>query len=648
MKEKVIHNLSYLIILLMLLSVCFWMWSNLTVDVSSYASSEDGTWDLKEIDFTKENVRLSGAVEYIPNALLTPEEFDACQEEAVFVKSFTTDKYMTTRIKILVPDGWYTLTRVSIDFSHRLYVNGELLAEVGSPGESADIDEPDTRSLIITVQAVDGVIEIVQQSSNYVHREGGVYRDWTIGGEDLGRSALASGYVVNIEMGLYLGLFLIFLLLYWMLPSYRASLYFALFCFTWFLRTGVIANKVFSVLVPWLNWYAKFRLEYISLPISAVLMILVVRSLFPGILQKIAICIIIAVSGVFVLLFLYLDTFSLSQLMPIFEGMCIIAIVYILVRFCTKLRRIRLEQGVLLMGVGLFFYTFVRDAFYYNNIYILPPFTGRELSQISMLLLTQFAAAAVFFTTMREVTAAKEAEQRLTAENTALDKMNELKSEWMQTISHEARTPLSVLASYAGLVSIELRQTGVDMQTAADLDTIIIEARRVADLIDSLKRAAMGIDESPEYIPVDLGLLTRQTALLYAPILERQCVCLVQDIAEELPQVFGSPRELSQVLFNLLQNARNYTEQGQIHISVSEKETHIVVTVADTGCGIAPELLPHVTERGIHGDAEKGSGLGLFLCKEIITAHGGSITIESQISQGTAVTFSIPVWKEEE
>jgi len=235
--------------------------------------------------------------------------------------------------------------------------------------------------------------------------------------------------------------------------------------------------------------------------------------------------------------------------------------------------------------------------------------------------------------------------KRLAAENTALDKMNTLKSEWMQTISHEARTLLSVLSSYAGLVSLELRQKGVEKQAADDLDTIVFGAQRVADLIDSLKRAAMSVDKTPERIPLDLGGLVRQTAMLYAPILERQGVCLELDIAEELPLVIGSTSELSQVLFNLMQNARNHTEQGQVRISASEKENHIAVTVADTGCGIKPELLPHVTERGVHGKTKHGSGLGLYFCKELIKDHGGTIAIESEEGQGTAVTFTIPVWK---
>ncbi len=83
---------------------------------------------------------------------------------------------------------------------------------------------------------------------------------------------------------------------------------------------------------------------------------------------------------------------------------------------------------------------------------------------------------------------AKLKELELTSEIDSLERMNRLKTDLMSTISHEARTPLAVLASYAGIVSMELSQKGVSEQTAADLDKIVSEAKRVADLIDNMKR----------------------------------------------------------------------------------------------------------------------------------------------------------------
>jgi len=142
----------------------------LQITVSNY-----GEFDLRGYDVENYVIRLGGVVEYIPNKLLTPDEFDAWvnENEASFgwVDHYS---FSTSRVRIYVEDGkWYTFFRNSIDYSHRLYVNGQWLLDVGRPGETPETDIPNTGRITFTVQGVDGVIEIVQQSSNHVHHSGG-------------------------------------------------------------------------------------------------------------------------------------------------------------------------------------------------------------------------------------------------------------------------------------------------------------------------------------------------------------------------------------------------------------------------------------------------------------------------------------------
>lgn len=234
--------------------------------------------------------------------------------------------------------------------------------------------------------------------------------------------------------------------------------------------------------------------------------------------------------------------------------------------------------------------------------------------------------------------AAHEAEQKLALENAALERVNRLKSDLMTTISHEARTPLAVLASYAGLVSLRLKHKGTDAETAADLDKVVSEAQRVADLIDSMKKLTLSGREEAERTQLDFGELIRQVAKLYEPLLERGGVELRLGIEGEFP-VHGNPEELTQVVFNLLQNAKNHTKQGSVSVSAARENGNIVVTVSDTGTGIVQELLPRIFERGIKG-VNGGVGIGLTICKQIMEGHGGTITIAS--NKGTAVTLKLP------
>ncbi len=317
-----------------------------------------------------------------------------------------------------------------------------------------------------------------------------------------------------------------------------------------------------------------------------------------------------------------------------------------------------------ILGLLLFFGTAIWEYFHYHNQ------TAKKFTLPSLILLLAsiieyinysvrftnvlslfFMMGTLLFTiglgvialqysrdTLREV----EEKKRLAVENAALERMNKLKTDLMITISHEARTPLAVLASYAGLVSMELRNKNADTQMASDLDKIAFEAKRVAGLIQSMKIMTLNAEHTKERITLNLGELISQTVHLYEPILERQEVRVILDIDSELPTIIGNPDELTQVLFNLLQNAKNHTKHGEVNISVKSDDEKVIVIIADTGQGIDPELLPHVFQRGVSTTTE-GSGLGLAICQELIKAHNGEIHIESNYGEGTIVTITIPV-----
>jgi len=249
-------------------------------------------------------------------------------------------------------------------------------------------------------------------------------------------------------------------------------------------------------------------------------------------------------------------------------------------------------------------------------------------------------------TGMRQVSeaeAAKSEAAEIAAENAALEKLNRMRSDLIETISHESRTPLAVLSSYAGLVAKELKKSGVDEQISADLDTISSEAVHVGNLIDNMQKLSQQKEVTIKHARLDAGDVIKQTARLYEHILQRGGVNLSVDIPENLPPVFGNPKELTQVMFNLLQNAKNHTEHGQVTIAAKAEKNFIVITVADSGTGISPELLPLIFERGVTG--RNGSGIGLSVCKEIIENHGGEVSISNE-KNGTLVKIILPIYTE--
>jgi hypothetical protein len=149
--------------------------------------SVDGVWDLRGCDLVNQIESLEGEYAYVPHALLTPAEFSAYGGKIVFSSVPGNMKVATARLRILVPPGRWMLAGNSIDYNERIFINGELRAEVGRPGLTKETSVPGLRYMQLEIAAPDGVIEIVRQSSNFVHKEGGGYSNLSLGGPDVVR-----------------------------------------------------------------------------------------------------------------------------------------------------------------------------------------------------------------------------------------------------------------------------------------------------------------------------------------------------------------------------------------------------------------------------------------------------------------------------
>ena len=238
-----------------------------------------------------------------------------------------------------------------------------------------------------------------------------------------------------------------------------------------------------------------------------------------------------------------------------------------------------------------------------------------------------------------------EAERRLyETEIATIDREKRFKEDLLAMLSHEMRTPLAVMSVYAELVIREILKGKIGESALEALSTISDEAHRLADLAtDSMdmfvKKAAADSEAS-----VDIGKMISQLVNMITSTTQKQNVVIVLKLPEYLPLVWGRAAELTRVLWNIFDNALRYTESGTINVAgdlrVIDGSRHIAVTITDTGCGMTKEIKSHVFERGY--SSEDRTGLGLAFCKEIIKAHGGVISIESEIGTGCAVTFTLP------
>jgi signal transduction histidine kinase len=217
-------------------------------------------------------------------------------------------------------------------------------------------------------------------------------------------------------------------------------------------------------------------------------------------------------------------------------------------------------------------------------------------------------------------------------------------------IAHELRTPLAVIKG-----RLEGMQDGIYDATPEQVGRLLAETALLERLIEDLRLLALAeAGQLPLYPePTEPVELIERAAAAFADQATRQRVTLLVDAEEGLPEIAVDAQRIAQVLTNLVANALRFTPPGgtialRARALPGEAAEAVVVEVADSGAGIAPEHLPHVFERFYRADrargrASGGAGLGLAIARQIVASHGGEIVVSSTPGVGTTFTLTLPV-----
>jgi signal transduction histidine kinase len=232
--------------------------------------------------------------------------------------------------------------------------------------------------------------------------------------------------------------------------------------------------------------------------------------------------------------------------------------------------------------------------------------------------------------------------RKLAEQNAELAESNRSKTEFLQDIGHEIRNPLQVISSGLDFIRSRRDTQNSDEETINALDVIQNETIRLGVMINGMVDTALMSEKIAARTRIDFAAMLRHSAEAARIELEKKRIAFKAEIAPDLPLVNAIPEQFERVPVNLLLNAINATEDGGISLTAVLADNYITVKIRDDGKGIDPAMLPRVFERGVSGGS--GKGYGLSICKTIVEAHGGAISIESEQGKGTIVTFSIPVY----
>ncbi|MFD2381072.1 ATP-binding protein [Paenibacillus xanthanilyticus] len=664
--------------------------------------AKEGVIDLRNWSFLDQgSLNLSGEWALFDHRLLGPVESAYQPESAVayaavpqswnsYPASFGLQSgqgYATYRLKVLLtPSDRLLAIRVPNIFSaYKLWVDGRMLASEGEVGRSRADSDARQQPRIITLDGDRSELQLTVQVSNFQHRKGGIWVDLRMGTNDaITKSQMRTTIQEMTILGSLVIIGLFHLGLYAFRRQERFTLYFGLLCLFVAARTSVTGNMYLIQMFPGINWEAAMKIEYISFAFSAATGILYIGGLFPREMHRRVGPVVIGIGmaiGVFVLAtpaIVYSKTVGAIQLFVVLGSL------YILLVLWRALFRKREGAGFILVGVAVFVATILNDILFYNEMLVRTQLV--PIGLFFFMLMQSFIISSRFSNALRGVEQAsaelrelnmyleeriaerteelRSANESLACSNRELARSEASRRQLMTNISHDLRTPITLLQGYLeamrdGVVNTEEQQ---NRYVRMMLGKVMGLSRLIQDLFEltRLESGQLRMHYTEVTMESWMGSLREQ----YEMDVRTRGIsfeCRFEEVAEtdEEGKTVHPDRitlrldqqRMERVMANLIYNAVKYTApSGKITLSFSFRQTanEAVVKVTDTGEGIEATHLPFIFDRFYKKDAARnsadgGSGLGLAIAKEIVEAHNGTIGAESEPGVGTTIWLSLPV-----
>jgi two-component system sensor histidine kinase ChiS len=248
----------------------------------------------------------------------------------------------------------------------------------------------------------------------------------------------------------------------------------------------------------------------------------------------------------------------------------------------------------------------------------------------------------------------REREEALEQANNNLQRLDQLKDEFLANTSHELRTPLNGIIGIAESL-IDGATGELSQQTNFNLTMIVSSGRRLSslvnDLLDFSKLRHQNLDLQLK--AVDLHAITDLVITLSQPLVGKKNLQLINSVSADLPLVQADENRLQQILHNLVGNAIKFTPAGQVEVlaeavDLEGEQKFLKVIVSDTGIGISEDKFERIFEsfeqaEGTTAREYGGTGLGLAITKQLVELHGGRISVSSSVHEGSIFSFTLPI-----
>ena len=656
MKKKILSK-NFKILLISGLFFCFltflrFTWMDFT-NISEGVAAKQGTIDLTNIDTSHDfKVRLQKEWELYPNVLLFSENTKSLESQKVYTNQpeawdqYFPDNseihYGSYRLKILKEHASPQIYGITIPEGlapYELYVNGQLIGELGNltleNEDNAPIGRPITHYFTLNTSESEIIIQGVQINHDI---QGGFSREIIFG--DLHSMEQATFFSITTQMAVCLifSFYLLFTILLWIIGIRDRSLfYFAMILISTCVTVLVSSNKVLYNYIP-VNWIWANKLFYFSYINNMLFFVLFLRELMREYAKPKILTIVPLICATYLLFILTAPIEIILKTKIIFTILFITSPIIITIFMLNIV--IKGQKGViflLLTGTAVA----TNSLFFSLKQNRILPYSHYPFDLlIGITALSAFWFTRYFKTTMQT--------EELSVK---LQKEIHTKDDFLANTSHELRNPLHGMMSIAQTLLAKQDQSSAK-QDQDDLRLLVRIGNHMTsmldDLLDLVKLKEKTLRLQPK--PLNTYNLASGVCNMFRFMLKGKPIELIVRIPKDAPLVLADETRLIQIFANLIHNAIKFTEQGSITIDAEVVGKKLYISVTDTGAGIEKEIQEKIFEPYEQADSTitsvgGGLGLGLSICQELVSLHGGTLSISSTIGKGSTFTFSLPIAK---
>lgn len=639
---------------------------------TAYAEVNRGYIDLTNIDLNNKNVELNGVWEFYPNT--TYSEFKVSPNKNLYFSKVPNawNEYLKSnygyalyRVKIILnakatPYLGFWLKPISN--AGNVYVNGEKISSIGAFSTSAQLAEPEYKSLLAGFTNYRDTIELAIEICNYNYRVGGIMYTPVIGRLDIIRSVRLKQIILfSLLVGALLVIFIYFIGFYFTRKSYKVALMFAFMCLFGALRVASTGELILKILfdVPY-EWLVKS--ELISLYLTIAFGLLFIDKLMQQVANKKVVKAIFIYHALLSLFTLFGSIPAISYVVPYYLITVVFVMAYALyIIFAAHSQKIdgyyiNVIAFIILFALG-FHDILVSQDLIESTVYLMPSgiflFVILQSYAVTKVYSLAFEKVDLLTNALRETNKNQEKtiEQRtkeLNIQAEELKNSNLVKDKIFSIVAHDLRAPIKSLqtvldfATEDDITLEELKQYLTGIRKNVSGLNLTLE-----NVLNWSKLQMEGASINPDLFDARLSV---QTIVTFYEMMATEKGIKLDNKINDRVLIYSDKNHFEIVLRNLINNALKFSNTGST-ISVCAEATandFIAFTVTDQGVGIPANKLdtifnPEFTYSTFGTKNEKGTGLGLQLCCEFVNLNKGNISIKSTEGVGTAITFTFPV-----